>query len=142
MLEIKIDDVPAGVPVTVMRLAGELDASCYQDVISKARSLYENGKRNLLLDLSNLSFMASSGLVSLYNLAIIMRGEQVTPEQSSWNALHEIRGQISSAMVKEQQFKLLTPQPRILKTLKMTGFDQFLDVYFEEVQAINSFQEA
>ena len=142
MLEIAIDEVPAAVPVTVMRLTGELDASCYQEVISQGRSLYESGKRNLLLDLSKLSFMASSGLVSLYNLATIMRGQQTNPEQSSWSALHEIRGQISGTMVKEKQLKLLTPQPRILKTLKMTGFDQFLDIHFEEAQAINSFQEA
>ncbi|MEM8857850.1 MAG: STAS domain-containing protein [Chloroflexota bacterium] len=139
MIEITIDEVPAETPVTVMRLTGELDASCYQDVIAYTKELYESGRRNLLVDMTKLSFMASSGLVSLYNMAIIMRGSLPTEEQSSWNSLHEIRGQISGAMVKEQHLKLLTPQPRILKTLKMTGFDQFLDIYFEEAKAINSF---
>jgi len=59
-MEISAKTVQAKVPVTILKLEGDLDASWYQDVITKAKTLYDSGVRDLLIDMGDLRFMASS----------------------------------------------------------------------------------
>ena len=138
-MDISVEQVQANSPITIMKLDGELDASCYKDVIAKTQELYEDGTRNLILDMSDLSFMASSGLISLYNMAFIMRGEHMPDANAGWSVLHEIRDEISNTTAAEANFKLLSPQPRILKTLQMTGFDKLISQFDSREEALNSF---
>ena len=54
------------VPVTVLGLEGDLDASNYLDVIAAARKAYDAGARHLVLDMGGVPFMSSSGpIISL-----------------------------------------------------------------------------
>jgi len=64
-MEISTRAVQAKVPVTILKFKGELDAKWYQDVIAKAKILYDSGVRDLLIDMGDLEFMAISGLVAL-----------------------------------------------------------------------------
>ena len=66
-MNIMVENVVAGVPVTVLRLEGELDASNYRQLITQTDSLYRDGTRHLLVDLSELAFLSSSGLVALHS---------------------------------------------------------------------------
>ena len=50
---------------------GDLDANSFRAVIAAGRSLYADGSRDLLLDLSGVSLMSSSGIVALHSLALI-----------------------------------------------------------------------
>ena len=77
MLDVTIYEKQDPVPVTVMRLSGELDASNYESLIKQTQSLYNSGTRNLLLDLEGLEFVSSSGLIALHTMALIMRGEKL-----------------------------------------------------------------
>jgi anti-anti-sigma regulatory factor len=138
-MKISVEHVEASVPVTVMSLEGELDASCYLEVIDRARLLYQAGTRNLLLDLTNMSFMASSGLVSLHSVALIMRGEQPPDPEAGWGAFHAIANELERAAGHEAHCKLLNPQPRVIKTLETTGFEKILAVYTDRQAALASF---
>ena len=62
-MEIGTYPIADPVPVQVMTLSGELDASNYLDVIERVRQLYEGGTRQLVIDLSNVSFLSSSCLL-------------------------------------------------------------------------------
>ncbi|WP_374688417.1 STAS domain-containing protein, partial [Promineifilum sp.] len=73
-MEISINTGPGSSKIAVMALNGELDASNYLDVIDQVRRLYRNGKDQLIIDLSDLKFLSSSGLVALHSAALIMRG--------------------------------------------------------------------
>ena len=73
-MEINVDQAQGRVPVTIMKLEGELEAKNYVDVIESGKEIYEAGARDLLLDLTDLSFMSSSGLVALHSLVLLMRG--------------------------------------------------------------------
>ena len=75
-MQTTVERVEARVPVTVMALSGELDASNYLRLVDDVRPLYDGGSRNLLLDLTDLSFISSSGLVSLYSILKVMQGEE------------------------------------------------------------------
>jgi hypothetical protein len=46
------------VPVSVMKLTGNLDASNYASVITKAQDAYDEGARDLLIDLSDVPYIS------------------------------------------------------------------------------------
>ena len=53
-MQTTVERVEARVPVTVMALSGELDASNYLRLVDDVRPLYGAGARSLLLDLGDL----------------------------------------------------------------------------------------
>jgi anti-anti-sigma factor len=95
----KVDRIEGAVPVTVMSLDGELDASNYLRLVDDVRELYASGTRNLLLDLSDLSFMASSGLVALFSVVKVMNGEQPPDPEYGWGAFREVSRGLESGDV-------------------------------------------
>lgn len=138
-LSITIDKALERVPVTIIRLSGELDGSNYATLIEQGRELFAADVRDLLLDLSNLTFMSSSGLVALHSLALIMRGGGLPDEGNGWSSFHAISNDIEAAKGTEKHLKLSEPQPRVLKMLETTGFDQILEIFEDEQTALQTF---
>jgi anti-anti-sigma regulatory factor len=138
-MNIIVEHVQGKVPVTIMHLQGELDASCYMDVIEKAKELYQAGARNLLLDLSEMPFMSSSGLVSLHNIAMLMRGEEPPDPEAGWGAMHSMADTVEDATGFEAHCKLLNPHPRVEKTLAITGFNNIFEILTDRAEAIAAF---
>ncbi len=96
-LETTVDHVDGRVAITVITLDGELDASNFESLVDTVRGLYEDGTRQLLLDLSGLRFMASSGLVALHSIVRIMHGEPALDPEAGWGALHAVGADDASA---------------------------------------------
>lgn len=136
-MDIVVRQAQGQVPVTVMQLQGKLDASNYLDVIAQAKEVYEAGAQDLLLDLSDLSFMASSGLVALHSIALIMRGDEPPDPEYGWSAFRAVAKDVSGGF--ERHCKILNPQPAVDKTLTITGFKTFLEVHTDLDTAIASF---
>jgi anti-anti-sigma factor len=139
MLNVTVDKVEGHVAVTVMRLEGELDASNYESLIEQTQGLYTGGTRDLLLDLENLSFVSSSGLVALHRMALIMRGESLENVEEGWGAFHAISHDVDSAESPEAHYKLLKPQPLVHKVLDTAGFTNIMPVFDDEEMAVASF---
>lgn len=129
--------VQAEEPVTVLHLIGELDASNYQIVIDKASEVYAEGTRNILLDLSEVPYMGSSGLVAFHSIALLMRGETPPDPEEGWGALRSIDREREAGF--QPHVKLLNPQPKVERVLKMAGFDQFFEIHSDQQAAIASF---
>ena len=89
-MQMTVDHVQSRVPVTVLTIHGDIDASNYEQVIAKARELYAAGARRLLLDLSDVPFMGSSGVVALHSIALLMRGETPPDPDAGWQVFHSI----------------------------------------------------
>jgi anti-anti-sigma regulatory factor len=136
-----IEQIQANIPVTILSLTGILDASSYRDVIDKATQLYRTGMRALLLDLREVTFLSSSGIVALHSIALLMRGEQLPDTDEGWNTIHAASHFVEEGCEFEKNVKLLYPQPRVLKTLETTGFDHVFKVFTDRDSAIASFQE-
>ncbi|MBN1992622.1 MAG: STAS domain-containing protein [Anaerolineae bacterium] len=137
-MNITIEQTAGKVPVTIMGLHGELDGSNYLDVIAKAKELYSTGTRNLLIDMSDMSFMASSGVMALHSIALLMRGEEPPDPEYGWDAFHAIDRDRGAGV--QQHVKLLSPQPAVDRTLTMTGLKgQFFAVHTNRETAIASF---
>lgn len=137
-MEINVETSQGETPVTILSLQGELDASNFEAVIAKVQELYNSGTRRLLLDLSGLQFMSSSGLVALHSIILLMRGEQPHDMETGWNVFHAIdQGRERQPMT---QVKLLNPQPKITSTLQKTGMDHFFEIFTDRKAALESYK--
>jgi anti-anti-sigma regulatory factor len=125
------------VPVTVLKPSGDLDASNYQDLVAEAYQAYNTGARDMLLDLSEVRYMSSSGLVALQSIAAMLRGEPPPNPDEGWSAFHAIHRDRDAGP--QAHFKLLSPQPRVDAILETVGFKRFLEVSFDLEAAVASF---
>lgn len=96
--------------LTHLGLRGRLDAAGVGEVEVRFTSLTVPRAKPLLLDMSEVAFLASLGLRMLLTVAKALDG----------------RG---AKMV------LLSPQPAVREVLKLTGFDDLLPVYDDEGKA-------
>ena len=121
----------------IISVSGELDASNFQNLIDVGRELQAAGAQRLVVDLADLSYMASSGLVALYSIAVIMRGDEPPNPEEGWSAFHAIGS--DSPEGRDKHVKLLAPQPQVSRVLERTGLTRFFDVYTDRDQALASF---
>jgi anti-anti-sigma regulatory factor len=136
-MKISVSELQGRIPVTIMQLQGDLDASNYKRVIDKAREVYVAGAQALLLDLSEMPFMASSGLLALHSIAVLLRNGTPPDPDAGWGALHAIERERAAGL--QKYVKLLNPQPKVDRVLRMAGFDQFFEIYGDVEAAIASF---
>jgi anti-anti-sigma regulatory factor len=136
-MEITLSTQQGAVPVTVVQPHGDVDASNYAELVSKVESLQKDGATDFLLDLSDVPFMSSAGLVALHSIAILLRGEKPTDPQSGWAALKSIDRSREAGM--QKHLKLLNPQQYVAETFEKAGFTQFFEVYTDVKKAVASF---
>jgi anti-anti-sigma regulatory factor len=136
-MTITIDQAEGKVPVTILAIQGDLDASNYRQVIAKADEVYSAGARHLLVDMSEMNFMASSGIVALHSMVLLFRGEQAPDPEHGWDAFHAISRDQDSGV--QKNVKLFNPQPRVMRTLEVTGLKTFFEIYTDREEALTSF---
>jgi anti-anti-sigma regulatory factor len=121
--------------VAVLALDGELDASNYRELIATGSELYADGARSLVLDLSNLTYMSSSGIVALHSLALIFRGQQPPDPEAGWAAIHAVSADTAEGAPADQ-VRLVAPTPAISSVLERTGLRRILPVFADRDAAI------
>jgi anti-anti-sigma factor len=102
--------------VTVIRLAGELDALNVTELTQLVDSLHAEGKRLLVFDLSTLEFIDSAGLGGLVRL---------------WESSVEAGGFLA----------LGQPSSRIREVLHVTGLGNVLKSYDSVEDAVSAVRE-
>jgi anti-anti-sigma factor len=135
-MEINVSQEKGKVPVSVVRIKGDLDASSYLELVDTAQKLYNAGVRYLVLDLAGLAFISSAGLASLHIVTKLFRGEKADPEDG-WGTYKEIDREREKGLLKN--VKLLNPSPDVDKVLDTVGFKQFFEVYTDLKEAVQSF---
>ncbi len=136
-MEITVTTQQGTVPVTVVQPHGDVDASNYAQLVSKVESLQAEGARDFLLDLSDVPFMSSAGLVGLHTIALLVRGEKATDPQSGWAAFKSIDRSREAGL--HRHVKLLQPQQYVAETFEKAGFTQFFEIFDNLPQAMASF---
>jgi anti-anti-sigma factor len=127
-LKITASQVQGEASVTILQLEGKMDRITANQVLDRARQAYEDGARHLLLDLSGLDMLTSSGLIAIQSIFKLF-----TPE-SDLELMHHTKEQYKSPYV-----KLVCPDPKIYYILNIAGFLQSLLIYNDLQEAINSF---
>lgn len=133
-MEIAVENVKGG--VRVVKIAGDLDASSYLELVNATQKLYDGGAKKLLLDLTDLAFISSAGLASLHIITRIFKEEKSGPE-TGWGAYKSADQEKEKAM--QGHVKLYNPSPDVDTVLDTVGFKQFFEVFSNYEEAVNSF---
>ena len=137
-MQTTVERVDAAVPVTVLTLAGELDASNYLRLVDDVRPLYAAGARHLLLDLTDLTFISSSGLVSLYSILKIMQGDEPPDPEYGWSTLHQME-RAAEEGGQQDVVRIAGMQPEVAGVLQRTGLDAMFPSYPDRESALAAF---
>ncbi|MBE0672685.1 MAG: STAS domain-containing protein [Anaerolineales bacterium] len=136
-MQISFSKQQGNVPVTVMQLMGDIDASTYTDVINKAQEAYDEGARDLLIDLGKVPYVSSAGLMSLHTIVRIFSGQSVQPKDGGRPSFRAINREQDEPM--RAHVKLLNPQPAVEQVLDMVGLKLFFDIHTDLETALKSF---
>lgn len=136
-MNLTVSQAQGNVPVTVIKLEGQLDGQNYQELINKAQELYKAGTQDFLLDMSDLTYISSAGLVALHSLALLTRGEALPDTEGGWSAYRSM-GRSSEAGL-QKHVKLFNPRPEVMGVLDMVGFSHVFEIHTDFDQAIKSF---
>ncbi len=109
------------VPVTVLRVEGDIDAATHKLLQDKAAEVIQAGSTHILLDLGGVNYMGSAGFRAIHAIS---------------NMLHD---DDTPGMMKSNHLKLLNPTDAVARVIKTLGFDVYLDIYQDQGEAINSF---
>lgn len=136
-MNISVSKAQGRVPVTVIKLDGQLDGQSYQDLINKAKELYATGSRNFLIDLTDLDYISSAGLVALHSSALLANGEELPDTEQGWSTYRSM-GRSKEKGV-QQHLKLLNPRTEVQGVLDMVGFGNIFEIFTDLDEAVKSF---
>lgn len=118
--------------IAIMHLQGDINASNFIQVSDKAQELYMNPARNLIIDLSDVSSISSTGLAAIHKIALLYSG---VPQQVEQGANPDFTHSSNA----RKYVKLLNPQPDVEKTLEGAGLKLFFKIYKDLDSALASF---
>ena len=137
LMTIKIEKSKDKTQVIILSIDGNLDASNFQDVIETAKQASANGAQYLLIDMSGVKFMSSSGIVALHSVALLMDGAEPPDLENGWEAFHALDRNRKNGL--QPRVKLLNPQPKVQRSLEITGMTEFFEIHSDLAIAIASF---
>ncbi|HEY3313372.1 MAG TPA: STAS domain-containing protein [Anaerolineales bacterium] len=136
-MEITLTQNQGSVPV--LHLQGKLDGSNYQTLITEAQKIYDGGARDVILDLSQLTFISSAGISALHRVALLFRGQKLeAQEEEGWGSYHAIANDRDGSA--QKHVKLLSPLDNVQHSLEIVGFNTFFEIYTNLDKAVASFQ--
>lgn len=128
-LDITTSQIQGDVSATIMHLKGQIDRSTDDLLLDRARQSFEDGARHLLLDLTEVDMLTSSGLHAIHTIFRLF-----TP-QNDIDLMHNQGGE----PYKSPYFKMVCPNPQVYYILNITGFVQNILVFNNITDAIKSF---
>jgi anti-anti-sigma factor len=134
-LDTTVEQVDGDPPLTILALAGELDASNFTGLVEQVQGLYDAGTRRLLLDLSDLRFMASSGLVALHSIVRILHGEAPDDMESGWGSFHTVGHDVAGGGT-QTEVQLCGAQPAVQRVLDRTGLSRLFVTHADRAAAL------
>ena len=120
-LNITIERAQGRVPVTVLRIEGDIDAASYKTLQDKAAEVIDEGSTHILLDLAGVKYMGSAGFRAIHAIANMLTDDP------------------SPGLEKYKNLKLLSPTDAVARVIKTLGFDIYLDIQKDRESAVNSF---
>ena len=123
-MNISISEEKGRIPVTVFYVTGRINLGNADELTRRAQNAYQEGMRNLILDLSGVDSLTSAGLRAILTIMKLLNTD--LPDSSGKNNI-------------SQHLKLLNPTEYVLITLKTAGFDRYLEIYESLPEALSSF---
>ncbi|MEY2817746.1 MAG: hypothetical protein RL275_1209 [Chloroflexota bacterium] len=133
MLNIKSTTENARVPVTILKISGDIDSSNYQLFQSYADEKIAQGTQYLLLDFSEVKRISSAGLRVIHNLFNKLRDIHKDVNDD------ELRKRMSSGAYKSPYIKLTNLAPNVAEVFKLGGFEIYLEMFDDRSKSVDSF---
>lgn len=122
----------AKIPVMVLQIQGDIDVTTAQKLEDYAGEAHARGAQDILLDLSEVSFISSAGLRAIHRTYQMLR-------QESDESPEEVKQGILDGTYKSPHLKLLCPKPDVQRSLKTAGFDMYIEMFEDRPTALASF---
>ena len=136
-MELTVSIQQAEEPIAIMRIKGEIDASNFLEVVNKAQEIYDKPARHMIIDLSEVTSVSTTGLVALHKIALVYSG---APHEMDADApTRERRPDFTHHSNARKFVKLLNPQSDVEKSLEKAGMKLFFKIYRDLETAIKSF---
>ncbi len=117
--------------VTILQLAGMLNANTEVQFVNTARELKVSGRRFLLIDLGGVVMITSAGLRALHDaLAIFTPRAEIDSYQKA----------NPGDLFKSPYFKLAGANSNVYSILNLAGFLHNIPIYPDVQEALNSFE--
>jgi hypothetical protein len=140
IMNITVVQYQGRVQVALLRLEGKLDGASYLDLISKAKKIYTNGTRHMIIDLAQISYLSSAGMLAIHHVAVLLRGETPPDPETGWEAFHALADDLESGI--QPRIKLLAPAPQARQALERAGLTALIEIVVDLDTAIATFAPA
>jgi hypothetical protein len=130
-MEITVSQQQGRVPVTIFHITGELTSN--QELEQRAKEAFEAGTKDLLLDLAEVPYIATSGLRALHTIYTMLR--TAAPAESD----EAVKAGIRAGTFVSPHLKLLNPSAHAKQALHVAGYDMFLEIHSNLERAVASF---
>lgn len=131
-MEIDVTIEQARDPIAVVKIKGNINASNFMELLDKARELYNNPARNLILDLGEVPSISSTGQVAIHKIALIYSGVPQSVEADE-------NPDFTHSALARKHVRLLAPRPEVDQALTRAGMKLFFKVFNDLESAIKSF---
>ena len=122
--------------IAIISPKGEINGSSYTEVLSKARETCMEPARNLIIDLSEVPRISSTGLVALHVVSLLINGDELPDLEAGMSAYRP--SERSKPSGSQKYVILLNPQPEVEEVLEFTGMDQTCKIFRDLETAIAS----
>lgn len=134
-MEVKVYTENGRVPVTVLHVDGNIDASTSKTFEEAANNAIAQGARHILVDLSHVRFISSVGLRALHYIFNQLRALETEIKLTD----EEMNARIRAGTYKSPHLKLLNLSKDAETAFELAGFDMFLETHSEMKTAVASF---
>ena len=134
-MDIKVSTEQARVPITILHVEGDIDSFTYNDFLSQAQNLINEGARYMMIDMAQVPYVSSAGLRAIYTIFKDLRA--VHPEENLSEEQMEKAARMGT--YKSPYLKLLNLSAGVNGVFQMGGFDRYIPVFTDREKAIASF---
>jgi anti-anti-sigma regulatory factor len=132
-MKISVSQKIGRVPVTIFQIEGRINLGSADDLRQQAQTVYEQGTRDLLLDLSQVKSLTSEGLRAIHFIYKLFL------DKKSIDSADDTQSKTEGKPTKSAHLKVLNPSSNVRRVLNISGFDMFIEVFDNLNKAIASF---
>jgi anti-anti-sigma regulatory factor len=121
--------VQGRVPVAVLKLKDRINLGNVAEIENAARTVYDQGIRHILLDMTQVPSITSAGLRTLLIIHHMLQSEPAVPPDPAQ----------AEKPRQSPHLKLLNPSAEVRLVLQISGFDQYFESFTNQETAIDSF---
>jgi anti-anti-sigma factor len=119
--------------VTILAVQGEINAQTSSEFEAAAQQAIESGAANLVLDLTQVTYVSTAGLRSIQAIFNLLHARDLETDSEA------MRKGLRDGSFKSKHLVLVNPSSGVAKVLRITGFDMFIESYRNVSAALAAF---